>query len=121
VDTWKNFLNCFSPVGIDADDSTICSSLLAVQSTKDGSSLSIVLNKFFMATIGLNLAGAAGVGKIARKAKSYSRVTKFFVADDAGALEEALHTCCWAQERSAAAWGAMVERGDRTSIHVGFM
>jgi len=98
VDTWKNLLNCLSPVGIDADNSTICSSLLLVQSTKDGSSLSIVLNKFFMATIGLNLAGAAGVGKIACKTKSYSCVTKFFVADDARALEEAVRACCWVQE-----------------------
>jgi len=75
-----------------------------------------------MATIGLNLAGATGVGKIARKAKSNSRVTKFFVADDTGALEEALHACCWAQERPAAAWGAMVERGgsdiDPRRLHV---
>ena len=98
VDTLKNFLKVFSLDGIEAEDSTICSSLLSVQSTKDGSSLSIDRNKFLMAAIGLNFAGAAGVGKVARRTRSYSRVTKFFVADDVGGLEEVVLACCWARE-----------------------
>ncbi len=96
VDTLKNFLKVFSPIGIDSEESTICLLLLLVQSTKDGLSLSIMQNKFFMATIGLNFAGAVGVGKIVRKTKSYSCVTKFFVADDDGGSEEAVCACCWA-------------------------
>jgi len=70
VDTLKNFLKAVSPIRIDAEVSTICLLLLLVQSTKDGLSLSIVRNKFFMVTIGLNFAGAAGVGKITHSTKS---------------------------------------------------
>jgi len=46
-----------------------------------------------MVTIGLNLLVAGVVGKNVRIARLYSCVTKFFVADDAGGLEEALCAC----------------------------
>ena len=65
----------------------ICCSLHAVRRTKDGLSLSIIRNKFFMATIGLNFARATGVGKIVRNTKLYSRVTNFVVVDDVEGLE----------------------------------
>jgi len=99
--------------------STIWSSLLGVLITKDGLSLSIVHRRFFMAAIGLNFAGTRGVRNDAWSTKSTSHVTKFFVTSDAWMVGRAFHACSLTQEGLAAMGGAMVERGDRSSIHVG--
>jgi len=77
-------------VRTDANARSICLSLVALQRTKDGSSLSMTRKSCVMATTGLNLAGAVGVGKNARNTRSYSLVTKFFVTGVAGASAEAV-------------------------------
>ena len=79
VNTLKHFLNSVSPVGSKANARTICLSLLGVHSTKDGSSLSIVQRRFFMAAIGLNFKGAGGVGKDMWSTKLTSRITIFLL------------------------------------------
>jgi len=93
IDMWKNFLNSVSLDGIGIESRMICLSLLGVQRTKDGSSLSIVLNSCFIAVVGLNRVGAVGVGKKARSVSLKSRVTKLFVTGVAGGLEEAVRAC----------------------------
>ena len=61
--------------------------------------------------IGLNFAGAVGVGKNARNVRSNSRVSKFFVAGGARGVKEEVLSCWLMQGGSAAAGCAMVERG----------
>ncbi len=88
---FKYFLNSISRFGTEADARMICLSLLGVLKTKDGSSLSSVRNRVFIAFIGLNLAGTGGVGKKAQNTRLKSRVTKFFVTSVAGGLGEVVH------------------------------
>ncbi len=66
VDTLKNCLKAFSPVGSISEASTICLLLFGVQRTKDGSSLSIVRMSCCITLVGLNFIGAKGVGKKVR-------------------------------------------------------
>jgi len=87
VDTLKYFLNLVSPFGTEADVSMIWLLLLGVLKTKDDLSLSIVRKRVDIAVIGLNFAGASGVGKKVQKTRSKSRVTKFLVTAMAGGLE----------------------------------
>ncbi len=102
VDTLKNFLNSFLPVGITANMRLICLLLAAVRRTKDGLSLSIAQKSCFIATIGLNFAGAIGVGKNMQN-------TRLRVA---GVLEEAVRAMLLAREGLVAVGAAMVERGE---------
>jgi len=117
VETLKNFLNSFSPVGIDVDTSTICLSLASFRRTKDDLSLSITRKRFFIAVTGLSFAGAIGVRKKAQNTRSKSHEALFFFAGVSGVLELAVHTVELVQERLAAVEAAMV-RGDWPSIHV---
>jgi len=59
----------------------------------------------------LNFVLAGGGGKNARIVRSNSRVTKFFVTCCAGGSAVEVRACEGAQEGSAAAVDAMVERG----------
>ena len=111
VDTWKNFLNSVSPVGISVNSRTICLSLLGVQQTKDGSSLSIVRKSCLIAVIGLNFVGTVGVGEKARSMRSKSRLTKLFVTGLAGGVEGVVCTWLLTWEGAAAAGCTMVVRG----------
>ncbi len=84
----KNCLKAFLPAGSVSEASTICLSLFGVQRTKDCSSLSIVQMSCCIALVGLNYAGAKGVGKKAQIVRSCSLITKLFVADHAGVVGE---------------------------------
>jgi len=79
--------------------------------TKDSSSLIIVLKSCFIAVMGFSFVGAVGVAKKARIVRSYSRVTKLFVARCAGGLWEGVRAVALAAEGAAASEGAMVEGG----------
>jgi len=100
----------------------ICWSLLGVRRTSDCSSLSSVRSSCCIAPIGLNLIGAVGSGKKARKARSKSRLTKLFGTGRAWVSVEAVHAVLVAWEGMAAAGAAMVERGgsviDPRRLHV---
>jgi len=111
VETQKNCLNAFSPVGSGTIASSICWSLVGVQRTKDGSSLSMVHSRWFIALVGLNFVGAIGVGKKARIARSKSHITKFFVANWVGVVVDAVGTVWLTWEGAAASEGTMVEWG----------
>jgi len=97
----------------------ICLSFFEVRITKDDSSLSIVLKSCFIAVIGLNFVAAVGAGKNARSARSKSLLTKLFVAGGSEVLRGVVRAWLLAREGAVASGGAMVERGDRSSIHVG--
>jgi len=119
VDTLKYFLNSALPFSTVADARMIWLSLLGVQRTKDSSSLSIVWKRLAIAVIGLNFAGAVGVGKKVQNTRSKSRLSKFFATAFTGLLEEEVRAVFSTREGVAAVGGAMVERGDRSLIHVG--
>jgi len=70
--------------------------------------------------IGWNFAGAGGAGKKVQNTRSKSHVAKFFLTEVGGVLGEEMRAVLLVLDWSAAAGGAMVERGDQTSIHVGF-
>jgi len=111
VETLKNCLNAFSPVGSDDVASSICLSLVGIHRTKDGLSLSMVWRRWCIALVGLNFVGAIGVGKKARIARSKSRVTKLFVADWVWVVVGAVGAVGLTREGVAASEGAMVEWG----------
>ena len=111
METLKNCLNAFSPVGSGNVASSICLLLVGIHRTKDGSSLSMVWRRWCIALVGLNFVGAVGIGKKAQIARSKSRVTNFFVADWVGVVVDAVGAVGLMWEGVAAMEGAMVEWG----------
>jgi len=86
---------------------------------RDDSSFNITHRSCCIALIGLSFAGAIGIGKKVQTVKLKVRVTKLFVTGCAGGLVVVVLAGRLAWEGAAALGGTMVERGDRTSIHVG--
>jgi len=120
VETLKYFLKATSLVSNDAVMRMIWVSLLGVQSTRDNLSFSIMWKSLFIMVIGLKFSGAIGLGKNEQNARSKSHNTKYFETEVSGGLEGAVRAAELAWEGLAAMGGTMVERGDQTSIHVGF-